>query len=195
MRAKKKQKVLVEVVSLSTEAHDRGKWAHYRRIDSLREYILLAQDEPRIELHRRNERNAFAALRLEKLPSTGWSNRSGSSSMWTRFTRTRCRVEHACIPSPIRRTCETVAQPSACPAAAECTPAQFTPPYGSVLTVSRWGRQEYCCCRGGQKGEGGGFPVDADPRAVGHFDRREGQRPVEERIQNLAGFGGVFSSR
>ncbi len=49
-------KVLVEVVSPSTEAHDRGaKWAHYRRIASLREYILVAQDEPRIELYRRNE--------------------------------------------------------------------------------------------------------------------------------------------
>ncbi len=49
-------KILVEVVSPSTEAHDRGaKWAHYRRIASLREYILVAQDEPRIELYRRNE--------------------------------------------------------------------------------------------------------------------------------------------
>jgi Uma2 family endonuclease len=52
--------VLVEVLSPSTEAHDRGaKWAHYRRIASLREYILVAQDERRIELYRRNEQGRW----------------------------------------------------------------------------------------------------------------------------------------
>jgi Uma2 family endonuclease len=48
--------VIVEVLSPTSEAYDRGaKWAHYRRIESLREYVLVAQDEPRIELYRRNE--------------------------------------------------------------------------------------------------------------------------------------------
>jgi len=48
--------VLVEVLSDSSEAYDRGeKFAHYRRIPSLREYVLIAQHEPRIEVHRRNE--------------------------------------------------------------------------------------------------------------------------------------------
>jgi Uma2 family endonuclease len=48
--------VLVEVLSDSTEAHDRGdKFAHYRRIPSLREYVLVSQHEPRIEVFRRNE--------------------------------------------------------------------------------------------------------------------------------------------
>lgn len=47
--------VLVEVLSDSTEAYDRGeKFAHYRRIPSLREYILLSQRERRIEVHRLN---------------------------------------------------------------------------------------------------------------------------------------------
>lgn len=37
--------VIVEVLSDSTEAFDRGgKFAHYRRLDSLKEYILVAQD-------------------------------------------------------------------------------------------------------------------------------------------------------
>jgi Uma2 family endonuclease len=46
--------VLVEVLSDSTEAYDRGaKAAHYRRIDSLREYVLISQNEPRIEVFRR----------------------------------------------------------------------------------------------------------------------------------------------
>jgi Uma2 family endonuclease len=49
--------LIVEVLSDSTEAYDRGeKAAHYRRLPSLREYVLLSQHEPRIEVHRRNER-------------------------------------------------------------------------------------------------------------------------------------------
>ena len=48
--------VLVEVLSDSTEAYDRGeKFAHYRRIPSLREYVLVAQDPPLIEVFRKNE--------------------------------------------------------------------------------------------------------------------------------------------
>jgi Uma2 family endonuclease len=48
--------LLVEVLSDSTEAHDRGeKAAHYRRIKSLREYVLVSQRAPRIEVYRRNE--------------------------------------------------------------------------------------------------------------------------------------------
>lgn len=48
--------VLVEVLSDSTEAYDRGeKFAHYRRIPSLREYVLVSQHQPRIEVFRRND--------------------------------------------------------------------------------------------------------------------------------------------
>lgn len=42
--------VIIEVLSPSTEGYDRGKkFAHYRTLDSLAEYLLVAQDEPRIE--------------------------------------------------------------------------------------------------------------------------------------------------
>ena len=42
--------VLVEVLSESTEAYDRGtKFEHYRQIPSLREYLLVSQKQPRIE--------------------------------------------------------------------------------------------------------------------------------------------------
>lgn len=42
--------VIVEVLSPSTEADDRGeKFAHYRRIESLQEYVLIAQDRIRVE--------------------------------------------------------------------------------------------------------------------------------------------------
>jgi Uma2 family endonuclease len=45
--------LIVEVLSDSTEAYDRGeKFAHYRRLDSLREYVLVAQDKIRIERFR-----------------------------------------------------------------------------------------------------------------------------------------------
>ncbi|HXH95512.1 MAG TPA: Uma2 family endonuclease [Thermoanaerobaculia bacterium] len=47
--------VIIEVLSDSTEAYDRGeKFAHYRRIDSLREYVLVSQNKIRIELFRRD---------------------------------------------------------------------------------------------------------------------------------------------
>ncbi len=49
-------KVLVEVLSSSTEAYDRGaKFAHYRSIPSLEEYILILQDQMRVEHYRRIE--------------------------------------------------------------------------------------------------------------------------------------------
>lgn len=47
--------VIVEVLSPSTERYDRGeKFAHYRRIASLREYVLIAQDTLRIDHYRRD---------------------------------------------------------------------------------------------------------------------------------------------
>jgi Uma2 family endonuclease len=42
--------VLVEVLSPSTEAYDRGaKFGHYRTLDSLREYLLVSQSQPRVD--------------------------------------------------------------------------------------------------------------------------------------------------
>jgi len=43
-------KVIVEVLSDSTERYDRGeKFAHYRRIDSLQDYVIVSQTEPLVE--------------------------------------------------------------------------------------------------------------------------------------------------
>jgi len=45
---------IIEVLSDSTEAYDRGdKFAHYRALDSLTDYLLVAQDKPRIEHYSR----------------------------------------------------------------------------------------------------------------------------------------------
>lgn len=42
--------VIIEVLSPSTEGYDRGdKFAHYRRLESLQEYILIAPDKGRVE--------------------------------------------------------------------------------------------------------------------------------------------------
>jgi hypothetical protein len=48
--------VIVEVLSEATERYDRdGKFQCSTRIASLREYVLISQDEPRIEVFRRSD--------------------------------------------------------------------------------------------------------------------------------------------
>jgi len=52
--------VIVEVLSDSTEAYDRGeKFAHYRRLPSLRAYVLVSQHEARLEAYIRNDDGAW----------------------------------------------------------------------------------------------------------------------------------------
>jgi len=47
--------VVVEVLSKSTEAYDRGlKWEAYRRIPSVQDYLLLSQGAPHVEHYRRD---------------------------------------------------------------------------------------------------------------------------------------------
>lgn len=47
---------IFEVLSPSTESWDRGgKFNHYQRIESLREYVLLSQTTPQVEIYRRAE--------------------------------------------------------------------------------------------------------------------------------------------
>jgi Uma2 family endonuclease len=53
-------KLVVEVLSESTEAYNRGlKFAAYRQLASLQEYLLIDPDTRRVEVYRRNERNVF----------------------------------------------------------------------------------------------------------------------------------------
>ncbi len=52
--------LLVEVLSPSTESYDRGKkFQHYRTLASVQEYLLVAQDSPRIECYLRQENNQW----------------------------------------------------------------------------------------------------------------------------------------
>ncbi|NJN58743.1 MAG: Uma2 family endonuclease [Leptolyngbyaceae cyanobacterium SL_5_9] len=49
--------LVAEVLSPSTEAVDRGeKFRQYRRIETLREYLLIDPDRPSVECYRLNER-------------------------------------------------------------------------------------------------------------------------------------------
>lgn len=69
--------LLAEVLSASTEAIDRReKLTAYQRLPGLREYLMLSQDEPYIEIYRRRGLNEWLletlgaedTLRLECLP-------------------------------------------------------------------------------------------------------------------------------
>lgn len=52
--------VIIEILSPSTERYDRGlKFQHYRTIETLQEYILIAQDKHHIERFTRQENNEW----------------------------------------------------------------------------------------------------------------------------------------
>ena len=52
--------LLVEVLSPATEAFDRGKkFRHYRRIDTLREYVLIEAERMSVECYRLNEKGKW----------------------------------------------------------------------------------------------------------------------------------------
>jgi Uma2 family endonuclease len=58
---------LVEVLSPSTESHDRGdKFAAFRTIESLRDYILISQDTMRVEHFARQDGGAWLLRAYEK---------------------------------------------------------------------------------------------------------------------------------
>jgi Uma2 family endonuclease len=68
--------VLVEVLSPSTEAYDRGdKREQYMRIPSLEQYVLVAQDRRRVEIFARTAdgwtQRVFGAGESVSLPSLG----------------------------------------------------------------------------------------------------------------------------
>ena len=53
--------LLIEILSPSTEAFDRGKkFEHFQRIPSLREFVLVSQDRQRVEVFRRLEANEWS---------------------------------------------------------------------------------------------------------------------------------------
>ena len=68
--------VLIEVLSPSTEAYDRGKkFGHYRKLESLKEYLLIAQDAPLVEPFVRQDDGTWlfaASSGMLKKPPNNW---------------------------------------------------------------------------------------------------------------------------
>jgi Uma2 family endonuclease len=63
--------LIIEVLSDSTEKQDCGKkFAHYQRIESLREYVLISQDEVRIECYTRQTNERWILAKAEALEET-----------------------------------------------------------------------------------------------------------------------------
>ena len=63
--------LIVEVLSESTEAYDRGgKFAHYRKLTSLMEYVLMAQTKPHVEHYVRQPDNRWLLAEADSLHQT-----------------------------------------------------------------------------------------------------------------------------
>ena len=63
--------MLVEVLSPSTETHDRGfKSAQYRTIKGLQEYVLISQTEARVEVFRRQADSTWVRTEAVGLEAT-----------------------------------------------------------------------------------------------------------------------------
>lgn len=63
--------LVVEVLSPSTEAHDRGfKFAQYRMIEALQECVLVSQSEARMEVFRRQADSSWVMTEAVRLEAT-----------------------------------------------------------------------------------------------------------------------------
>jgi len=63
--------LIVEVLSDSTEAYDRGrKFEHYRKLESLMEYVLIAQHRPHVESYRRQPDQRWVLTESDGLESS-----------------------------------------------------------------------------------------------------------------------------
>lgn len=61
-------KCILEVLSDSTEKYDRGeKFSHYQNLESLDEYILVSQNQPRVESFLRQKDNKWLYQKVEGL--------------------------------------------------------------------------------------------------------------------------------
>ncbi len=90
--------LLAEVLSDSTEAYDRGKkFEHYRRIPTLREYLLISQREPRLEAFMRGEHGPW-----ELREATGLGGSLPIPSMGITISLAEVFANVQFLPTPIR---------------------------------------------------------------------------------------------
>lgn len=63
--------VIFEVISPSSEAYDRGeKFACYRAVESMKDYVLVSQDRPRVEVFSRRDTGDWRIECVEGLEAT-----------------------------------------------------------------------------------------------------------------------------
>lgn len=81
--------LIVEVLSDSTEAFDRGdKFTDYRHLESLQEYVLVSQTRPQVEVFRRNAEGLWVLHPFSEgdrisLTSVGWEGAMAPSQSLT----------------------------------------------------------------------------------------------------------------
>jgi Uma2 family endonuclease len=60
--------VIIEILSASTEAYDRGKkFQHYQFLESMLEYLLITQDEVRVEQYVRQSNKTWQYIEYQSL--------------------------------------------------------------------------------------------------------------------------------
>jgi len=63
--------VIIEVLSESTDAYDRGKkFGHYRTLESLQEYVLVSQDRAQVECYRHQPAGQWLLTAADRLEDT-----------------------------------------------------------------------------------------------------------------------------
>ena len=93
--------VIVEILSPSTEAWDRGgKAERYRQLESLREYLLITQDRPHVERYARSEAGSWT---LREVSGLDGSIRIESIALDLALAEVYDRVEFGDVPSAAAR--------------------------------------------------------------------------------------------
>jgi Uma2 family endonuclease len=86
-------RVIIEILSESTEEYDRGaKFRHYQQVPTIQEYVLISQDKPLVEQHLRQ-----ADVRGRRPHSLGWTRHSCSAP-----SPSACRLPRSIVASRAR---------------------------------------------------------------------------------------------
>lgn len=116
--------VIVEVLSDSTAEYDRGeKFAHYMKLPSLKEYVLVSQDRARIEVFHKPERGHWLTTSQAQEPQCrSWASRSP----WTPSTAGRTLDAPRTFQAETRGSLTPCRQPAmaSAPTANAANPAQ-----------------------------------------------------------------------
>ena len=90
--------LIIEVLSDSTEAYDRGKkFENYRQMPALREYLLVSQKEPRIEQFVRQENEQWLLRE-----AAGWEATLALPSLEIKISLAEVFAGVEFVPTPIR---------------------------------------------------------------------------------------------